>query len=100
MLYLGLVKLTDGYGGVVKSCQQVSSDIAYFGCVAFETIENVFDMFSIQRKKTVLYLVYRNGFASDPDRWTNTGQGIKHEFYYPVYILLGVLLAKAEKINT
>ena len=47
MLYLSLVILVYGYGGVVKGCQQISPDIAYFCCVAFKAIENVFYMLSL-----------------------------------------------------
>ena len=42
--------LADGYRGVVKSGQQVSSDIANFGSVAFETVENIFHMSPVQGK--------------------------------------------------
>ena len=47
VLYLSLVILVYGYGGVVKGCQQISPDIAYFCCVAFKAIENVFYMLSL-----------------------------------------------------
>lgn len=99
MPYLSLVKLADGQGGVVKSCQQISPDISYLCGITVKAIEDIFQMTLFQRKQAILYLAYRNGFASDPDSLASAAQGIDYEFQYSVYIFRGILSAKARIID-
>ena len=54
MLNLGLIKLPDGSGRVVKACQQIGPDIADFRGIPAQAVKNVLDMGFIQLAETGL----------------------------------------------
>lgn len=54
MLNLGLIKLSDGSGRVVKARQQIGPDIADFRGIPAQAVKNVFNVGLIQLAETGL----------------------------------------------